>query len=138
VLARNVDLSSQRWSSPRHVRYFDPPLKRVQISFKAEPQLRASLWKIVRLWRIVAAIQKAKASKPSHDKANPEEIDLHEIDPDDIDFTFVCEKLLGGAASEVWADVMRLAELKNEPETDDDWVTLERALWREAKQKQPT
>lgn len=100
---------------PDRVRYYRPPEKRVQVSFKVPESLRAHLDGLVRLWKVLA-------------KADGK-------DPDDIDLTYVCEQLLQVGVDGAWADVGQLAGLTGMPTTEEEWARLIRAIETRAKGK---
>lgn len=94
------------------VPYFEPPEKRVQVTFKIPESLKGHLMAVVRLWR-------AKAIAGGHD-------------PDDINLTYVAERLLRVGVEGVWGETGKLVGLNGAPTSDDEWAALEKAIAREA------
>lgn len=94
------------------VPYFEPPEKRVRLNFKVPASLRAKLEAVMRLWKIRA-------------EANGR-------DPEDIDLTFVCARLLAVGVDGAWAEAGQLAGLSGMPSSEEEWKVLTRAIQKEA------
>lgn len=94
--------------------YFEPPEKRIQLNFRVRASLKAQLQDVVRLWKIMAMARGTE--------------------PEDIDLTYVAERLLKVGVEGTWAQVLSFAGLDGMPKTDEDWTKLERAILKAAKE----
>lgn len=98
------------WS---YVEYFEPPPeKRVPLNFRVPVSLKEHLQAIVDLWKI-------KAQSAGHD-------------PEGIDMTYVCERLLRVGVDGVWAQEGKIAGLDGAPRNDAEREALKRAILKEA------
>ena len=93
--------------------YSPPPEKRVPLNIRVPGSLKDRLNAIVKLWRVIA------------------EANGH--DPDSIDLTFVCERLLQIGDDGVWAQAGRGAGLDGMPRDDEEWDRLVKAIYKDAK-----
>jgi hypothetical protein len=89
------------------MRHFHPPQKRVSISFRISAATRERLNDVIRLWRVMA--------------------EESGVDPDDVDLSYVCDRLLSGTVDEVWAEALRNAGLQSDPANQAQWAALEHA-----------
>lgn len=110
-----VAKSVANYIQPDRVRYYRPPEKRIQLSFRVPESLRDHLDGLVRLWKALA--------------------EADGKDPKDIDLTYVCEQLLQVGVDGAWADVGQLAGLQGMPTTEEEWARLTKAIAGRAKAK---
>ncbi len=93
--------------------YSPPPEKRVPLNIRVPSSLKDRLNAIVKLWRAIA--------------------EAHGHDPDAIDLTYVCERLLQIGDDGVWAQAGRQVGLDGMPQSDEEWDRLIKAIYKDAK-----
>lgn len=103
---------------------FKLPERRVPVSFRMPESLKRDLLAVVKLWQLTATAR-------GHD-------------PKLVDMTYVVEQLLEEGVGNVWAEIGRMADLPLEvtperrypgmPVGDEEWVKLEKALLKAAKE----
>lgn len=98
---------------------FEPPETRVQLGFKVRTSLKLNLKDVERLWKALAIARGTN--------------------PDDIDLTYVCERMLTAGVETAWAQLghsMGLAGGK--PANEEEWAKLERTILKRAEQDRST
>lgn len=109
-------------------KYFQPPDKaRVLLGFKVPATLRESLDALVKLWQLRQRLEKSRSIA----KDEPKRAKMIQAAVDEIDLTYVCNRLLAVGLDGAWGQLLDAAGLERVPATEEEWEQLERHMVEE-------